>query len=65
MSEREEIAKAVAAEREACAKIAESSATKDDEDWHNNPGQAAWDSACDEIAKCIRNRGAAPVGGKA
>jgi hypothetical protein len=48
---------AVAAEREACAKIAESRATKKDEDWNDNPGQGAWDSACEQIAERIRNRG--------
>jgi hypothetical protein len=48
---------AVAAEREACAKIAESRATKEDEDWNDNPGQSAWDSACEQIAERIRNRG--------
>lgn len=41
--------------RERCAKIAESCATKEDEDWDNNYGQAAHDVACEQIAAKIRS----------
>ncbi len=44
----------IRAERERCARIAEGQHTKDDEDWDNNLGQNAWDSACDRIAARIR-----------
>jgi len=50
----EEMVAAIAEERERCAKVAESCATKDGEDWNDNPGQGAWDSACDHIAEQIR-----------